>query len=93
MDLRTYLRAERGRAAELARHLGVTPTTVNEWATLRKPVRECYAPLIEGWSHGAVPREVLRPLDWHIVWPELRLRSVAPADTCWQSLAAACCIQ
>ena len=79
MDLKTYLRAERGRAARLAEYLGLSAVTVGEWAAQKKAVDARWASLIEGWSAGHVTRECLRPTDWWVIWPELRSRSQAPA--------------
>lgn len=46
MNLETYT-AERGRAAQLARALGVSPVLVSQWATGARPIPEDRAPSIE----------------------------------------------
>ncbi|WP_081862350.1 transcriptional regulator [Cupriavidus sp. SK-3] len=87
MDLKIYLRAERGRAARLAEYLGVSAVTVGEWAAQKKAVDARWASLIEGWSAGHVTRECLRPTDWWVIWPELRSRSPAPSGFDFTDLA------
>ena len=71
MNLRTYVDAERGRAADLATALGLSPVMVSQWASGVKtvPMNRCTA--IEQATAGVVRRWDLRPNDWHLVWPEL----------------------
>jgi len=61
MTLFEYVNARRGRAAALARRLGVQPCSVSNWARSgrRIPLEYCFA--IERLSHGAVKASELRP--------------------------------
>ncbi len=63
--------AEVGGQAALARHLGVTPPTVNQWVKGERPVPIEHCPAIADLSHGKATRQQLRPDDWHRIWPEL----------------------
>lgn len=71
MLIHDYLSAERGRAAALARVLGVKPVVVSRWANGTKPVpiERCVA--IERATEGVVTRRDLRPADWEAIWPDL----------------------
>lgn len=71
MKLSEYLCAERGRAATLARNLGVSPSYVAQLSEGRRPVPADRARRIETETGGAVTRKDLRPDDWHEIWPEL----------------------
>jgi len=71
MNLRTYVDAERGRAADLAKALGLNPVMVSQWAAGIKEVALTRCAEIERATGGAVRRWDLRPNDWHLVWPEL----------------------
>ena len=71
MDLRTYVDAERGRAAALAAALGVSPVMVSHWASQMRGVAMDRCTAIEQATGGAVRRWDLRPDDWHLIWPEL----------------------
>ena len=64
MQLREYIDAQRGRAAELARVLRITPTLIAQWSSTRQvPAERC--PSIEKATSGAVRCEELRPdVDW-----------------------------
>ncbi|WP_294261546.1 Cro/CI family transcriptional regulator [uncultured Comamonas sp.] len=72
MRLSTYLSAERGRAAALARALGVKPVVVSRWGSGAKPVpiERCLA--VERATDGLVSRQDLRPKDWWVMWPEFQ---------------------
>lgn len=78
MELRTYLSAERGRAASLASAIGVSQVMISQWASHVKdvPVERC--PSIEAATGGAVKRWDLRPTDWSLMWPELMAAKGAP---------------
>lgn len=57
-----------GGQAQLARLLGVTPPTVNQWisGTRQVPAERC--PAIERATNGAVRCEELRPdVDWSVL--------------------------
>lgn len=67
MDLRDYIDAQRGRAAELARALRISPTLITQWASIRQvPAERC--PAIERATGGQVSCEDLRPdVDWAVL--------------------------
>lgn len=71
MLLRTYVSAERGRCAALAKVIDVHPVLVSQWAsgTRRVPIEHCLA--IEQATAGAVSRRELRPVDWQRIWPDI----------------------
>lgn len=71
MLIHDYLSAERGRAASLAKTLGVKPVVISRWNSGAKPipVERCLA--IERATGGVVGRKDLRPNDWADIWPEL----------------------
>jgi len=79
MSLSTYLSGSRGRAAALARQLGVHPVVVSCWRTGTKPVpvNRCLA--IELATQGAVTRRDLRPNDCEQIWPDLALEATHTA--------------
>ena len=66
MNLKTYLSGKRGRATSLARHIGVSPVAIHQWAyrpDKRVPAERC--PEIEKATSGEVTCEELRPdVDW-----------------------------
>ena len=70
MKLHTYVSLQRGRAAWLARAIGVSPVMISQWVS-GKPVSVTSALAIERATDGAVVRWDLRPTDWHLIWPEL----------------------
>lgn len=63
-------RQQMGQAA-LASLLGITETAVNQWYWRQKPVSVTYCVRIEQLTHGVVTRQMLRPDDWHLIWPDL----------------------
>jgi DNA-binding transcriptional regulator YdaS (Cro superfamily) len=71
MTLLEHLRAERGRAVQVASRCGLTPAFLSQIArgVRPAPAERCFA--IERATQGAVRRWDLRPLDWHHIWPEL----------------------
>jgi DNA-binding transcriptional regulator YdaS (Cro superfamily) len=71
MKLSTYLDQSRGRQAELARALKISPVLIHQWANERPvPIGRCAA--IEQATNGQVTRKDLRPNDWASIWPELK---------------------
>jgi DNA-binding transcriptional regulator YdaS (Cro superfamily) len=60
-----------GGKAALARLIGVSPPTVQQWANGSRPVPLDRCVRIEQVTNGAVTRKDLRPNDWHLIWPEL----------------------
>ncbi|NYT78802.1 helix-turn-helix domain-containing protein [Alcaligenaceae bacterium] len=61
-----------GSATNLAKQLGVSPVTINQWALKQRPVPIIRCVQIEELTNGAVTRKQLRPDDWSQIWPELR---------------------
>lgn len=68
--LDTFLRSSMT-GESLAKALGVSSVTVSHWRHgLKFPSpRRCAE--IERLTQGEVRRWHLRPLDWHLIWPEL----------------------
>ena len=62
---------EVGGLTKLARMLGVSPPTVHEWKTKRRPVPASQCKSIVGLANGKVTLQELRPTDWQKYWPEL----------------------
>jgi len=81
MRLKTYIEQQgRGSVARLAELVGVHRVLVSQWTADNPrdvPITHCAA--IEQATAGAVMRWDLRPDDWHKLWPELLVRSDAPA--------------
>ena len=76
MKLDEYIKV-RGRQAQLARQLGVSPVLIHQWANERPiPVQRCLA--IELATEGQVTRKELRPNDWHAIWPDLSASGRSP---------------
>lgn len=71
MSLADYLRAERGRTARVAASCGLAPAFLSQIANGVRPAPAERCAAIERATGGAVRRWVLRPSDWHEVWPEL----------------------
>lgn len=78
MDLNTYLATPRGRTKSLSEALGVSGSLVAQWAR-GKPISAERCVPIERATDGEVRRWDLRPLDWHLIWPELIGAVGAPA--------------
>lgn len=58
-------------AANLARHLGVTPQAINEWKKGKRPVPVSHGASIEEATKGVITRKEMFPDDWEKIWPEL----------------------
>jgi DNA-binding transcriptional regulator YdaS (Cro superfamily) len=71
MQLNAYLEGSRGRAAALARAIGVRPTQIGKWVSGERPIPEKRCVQIERATAGQVSRQELRD-DWSEIWPELR---------------------
>ncbi len=71
MTLIEYITSGRGKQAQLARSLGVSPSFI--WQLVRglKPVPLNLCSAIELATGGHVSRSDLRPKDWYLIWPEL----------------------
>lgn len=76
--LKKWLDDERGRAAGLARALGVSATFVWKMAHEDRPVPVEHAAAVERFTGGAVTRRDIRPQDWHLIWPELAAADSPP---------------
>jgi DNA-binding transcriptional regulator YdaS (Cro superfamily) len=70
MQLIEYLDGERGRAASLARAIGVRATQIGKWVSGERPIPEKRCVQIERATDGRVSRQELRD-DWREIWPEL----------------------
>lgn len=71
-----------GSQLALAKALGVTPVTVNQWvrpngANSSRPVPPKQCVRIEALTNGQVSRRDLRPDDWQDIWPELATKEAA----------------
>ena len=90
MELKIWLRQQRGRQVELARHLNIKPPQVADWLSYDKPVPVHHMAAIEVFSCGAVTRQEMRPNDWHRIWPELVIdnNTTQPAAPDGQALGA-----
>jgi DNA-binding transcriptional regulator YdaS (Cro superfamily) len=65
MLLKQYLSEERGRAAEIARSLGISPVLLSQWSTDARRVPADRCPAVERATDGAVRCEEMRPdVDW-----------------------------
>ncbi|WP_175786511.1 transcriptional regulator [Burkholderia anthina] len=72
MNLKDYIStSERGTAAKLAAHLGVSASYLSQMASGLCPISEKRCVQIEQFTHGGVTRRDLRPDDWREIWPEL----------------------
>jgi DNA-binding transcriptional regulator YdaS (Cro superfamily) len=60
-----------GSQAQLAKAIGVTQPTLNQWITGDRPVPIGRCTQIEQATNGEVTRKDLRPDDWQTIWPEL----------------------
>jgi DNA-binding transcriptional regulator YdaS (Cro superfamily) len=80
MKLSDYLSQGHGRAAALARSLGIKPPNVTDWAKGRRDVPIHYGAQIEQATEGQVTRQDLFPDEWQRMWPEL-VRKRRKTDT------------
>ncbi len=62
-----------GGLSALANLLGVAPPIVHRWASGERPVPHLRCVQIEKLTNGEVTRQMLRPNDYHEMWPELVL--------------------
>jgi len=70
MDLKTWLEAEKGRAAALAEHIGVTAARVSQWKKDGVPL--AHMKVVRDFTNGAVSLEEMVP-------GEGRLKADAPS--------------
>ncbi|MGI4935545.1 MAG: transcriptional regulator [Janthinobacterium lividum] len=75
-----------GGQASMAKRLGVAPAVVNQWVKELRPVPIIYCCAIE--RESGVSRKMLRPNDWHLIWPDLKSRSALPRKSKRSSLIA-----
>lgn len=66
-----------GGQSSLAKILGVSPPTINQWIKGVRPIPVERCSAIERATHGQVTRQELRPDDWADIWPELIEKSAA----------------
>lgn len=78
MDLKDWVRAERGRAVRLGAAIGVHPVLIRQWSGQERPIPVRHMAAIELATGGAVTREEMCE-DWARVWPELARASGAKA--------------
>ena len=78
MKLSTYLGAERGRIAAVARAVGLAPAYLSQIVNGTRPVPAEHCAALERATGGAVRRWDLRPGDWDRIWPELKNTEGAP---------------
>lgn len=71
MDLKTYITAERGRAATLAHRLGISPSYLSQMANGQSPISPERGVDIWRESGGLVTRQEMFPDRWKRLWPEL----------------------
>lgn len=57
--------------AEIASKCGVVDAYLYQIFTRRKMAGAALCVAIEQASNGEITRKVLRPDDWHLIWPEL----------------------
>ena len=91
MDLKTWLKAERGRTALLSEFLTAEARKVDPTRTINpsfvsqmggdRPIPANLAHSIEQFTKGEVMRWDCCPRDWHQLWPELRTHRDAPPIT------------
>ncbi len=72
MKLSNYL-SDHGAQAKLAATLGISQVLISQWSTGSRstPIERCYP--IEQATKGEVTRKDLRPHDWDLIWPELKM--------------------
>lgn len=68
--LRDYCKEKRGRASFIAREMRISPVTVGNWISGKKPIPPTRGPQLEKITHGIVSRKINFP-NWAEIWPEL----------------------
>lgn len=71
MKLSDYLADRKLSQQQFAKKLGVSQGMVHQWIAELTTVAAQKAVLIEQLTEGEVTRKDLRPVDWHLIWPEL----------------------
>lgn len=64
-----------GGQSALARLLGISRSVVNGWLKRGFPTGRC--PAIESATNGVLNRQLMRPNDWKVHWPELAVSKAA----------------
>lgn len=70
MNIKLYLEQNNITQIEFAHLVNVTPGMVYQWIKGLKPISPEKCVLIEQKT-GKLTRKMLRPDDWHEIWPEL----------------------
>jgi DNA-binding transcriptional regulator YdaS (Cro superfamily) len=83
MQLRDYINERRGRAAELARSMGISPTLISQWAAEIRGVPAERCPAIEKATGGIVRCEDMRP---DVDWPYLRATDCTTSERIQESV-------
>jgi len=73
-DLHDYLSAERGRKSSLEKALGISDSYLSQMLSGDRPMPAEICPAVEEFTKGSVSRIKLRPIDGHLIWPELARR-------------------
>jgi DNA-binding transcriptional regulator YdaS (Cro superfamily) len=63
-----------GGTKQIADLCDVTFQTAHQWRNGERPVPAIRCHAIEKATKGKVSRKELRPLDWHLIWPDLLKR-------------------
>jgi DNA-binding transcriptional regulator YdaS (Cro superfamily) len=77
-----------GGQSALAKVIGCTAPTVNQWVKRHRPVPRRFAVAIERATGGKVTRQNLRPDDYWLIWPDLPAPQTPAATSCAQSSEA-----
>lgn len=90
MQFKNWVESERGRAGALAAYLKVPASFVSKMVSGEKPIPVTHMAAIEAFSNGQVTRQLMRPDDWQLIWPELAqphadhpqaaIQAIAPAS-------------
>ena len=89
MDLKQWTQIEKGRAAALARRLGVPSSFVSKMANGEKRIPTEHMALIERFTDKQVTRQEMCPTRWRDIWPELAYFQGNPAAAPTQQAQAA----
>ena len=87
MKFKSWADGERGRAAALAVHLGVSQAFMSELVGGVKaiPIKHCQA--IHAFTSGDVTLQEMRPNDWAKIWPELAATPASCAQAATETVA------
>jgi DNA-binding transcriptional regulator YdaS (Cro superfamily) len=79
MNLSEYIKSGRGNGTALAEALRLSPSYLSQLASGTSPCSPERCVAIERATDGSVRRWDMRPMDWHLIWPELITAEGAPA--------------